>query len=889
MVTVNIDISDSASDTSSSVPSTPTFREKYTPLDEHSFNSNAQFTGMIHHGNTNYGYYASTPDNASLQESIGSSSSSSTAGLRVFWNNLSYRVDGSKVNDQIINNEPSKNTEQCITTNNGGKKCRNVILNNLNGEIRSGELTAIMGPSGCGKTTLLECLAGKRQSGVSGEITFTGCKDVKLSFISQNDNLLCHLTVRESLLFASKLKNHPGNLPESKENVDSYGVFSLDIVPNEKIKSNITSNLKSNNNTTNNIITSNKNNKKKGKFDHESIVQKLLDQFGLDCCADVRVSNCSGGQLKRLSIAQELVSKPNLLILDEPTSGLDSASCYQCIELLQQLTQQRNNEDEPLAVVATIHQPSARVFNMFKKVIFLSTSGRCIYEGSPEKLLSFLSSVGLSCPAYNNPADYMLEIASGEYGKECMVKLANATSEEVRKKCFKGHQSNDEKGEETSAASALTSVVVAGNLPLTLTKMDSGSLAATSASTSSSLCSSKSSSCSSDINSLHKRMNKRKHLPFFYHIHLLFKRTFLSIIRDPMLTAIRFFSHILVAIFIGLLYGSKIGTASGCPPSSGINIDNVGNMQKHLYEDLTASGENSANLFFAAMFVMFGALFPTVLTFPTELNVFLKERSNGWYHSRTYFMAKTMADIPMQVIFPIIYGGIIYLMSGQVWSLWRFSMFNVILMLTGLAAQSHGLLVSALFSHDSNAAVFVGPMTTLPCLLFAGFFVRIKTIPSYLMIFSYISYIRFSFEALISLIYGFDRCSITPLTIPTDTSGSSGSALFKFLSVLFSPEYEDYTDGEGGLNATAIEERPVPTFSPSRGLIESIVKDFQSNNPFLGDVISGDKNNTTSYVMRQFDLTDYSLYMNIMRLVICFLVLRIAAYLFLTWKSDRKR
>ena len=237
-------------------------------------------------------------------------------------------------------------------------------------------------------------------------------------------------------------------------------------------------------------------------------------------------------------------------------------------------------------------------------------------------------------------------------------------------------------------------------------------------------------------------------------------------------------------------------------------------------------------------------MLPTVLTFPSELNVFMKERSNGWYHSRTYYLAKTMADIPMQILFPMVYGSIIYLMSGQLFEPWRFVMFLTILVLTGLCAQSHGLMVSALFVHDPNAAVYVGPMTTIPFLLFAGFFVRIKTMPGFFVVFSYISYIRYAFEAMISLIYGFDRCLITPMHIPKDPSGNSGSNLFKFLTILFSPEYEDTDYVDEAVNGTAEATTAASigsmssggSFHPSKGLIESIVKDFQSNNPFFGDL-----------------------------------------------------
>ena len=747
-----------------------------------------------------------TTSKSSLTESYESPtlSTASKDKLEVSWHNLSYVVDNCA-------NSPSLVQRLCHPRSKTRTDKLHVILNSLSGHFKSGELTAVMGPSGSGKTTLLECLAGKRQVGVTGDVTLNGCDKAKLSFIGQNDQLLCHMTVRETILYASKLKNSKKNEAVVGCDVNSNHLVSVDVIPNEKIGTY--------SNVQNDMIEKRHHHVGCDHIDHIAITEKLLDQFGLQKCADVRVSHISGGQLKRLSIAQELVSKPNLLILDEPTSGLDSASCFQCVELLLKLAQQRDYE-HPLAIVATIHQPSARVFMMFQRVYFLSTKGQCIYDGAPSNLVEYLSGVGLNCPPFNNPADYMTEIASEDYGVECVARLSSLAA--------KRHE------------------------PFFL-PVDGKP---------------------TDVGSVEKKLRPQQKYPFFEHISLLFQRTFLSIVRDPMLSTLRFVSHLLVAVFIGLLYGNKIGQASGCPPI--YTLETVGSTQKHLYDDIIATSENVANLFFCAMFVMYGALMPTVLTFPMELHVFLKERNNGWYSVKTYYLAKTLADIPLQIVFPVFYAIIVYLMNGQIWSPWRFGMFVFIFVLVGLVAQSQGLLVSALFLDDPSSAVFVAPMTSVPFLLFAGFFVRIKTMPQYLVVVSYLSYVRYAFEALISVMYGFDRCVTHPLEIKSD---GTQSALLNFLQLFFSSDY-DYDDGV--TNATNVEP------PASKKLIESIVKDLQENNPFISDVFAS-KNTTESYVLSQFDLTDYSLYVNIMRLVICFFVLRIACYLILLYKTSKKR
>ena len=250
-------------------------------------------------------------------------------------------------------------------TGKGKDASKKVILNKVNGKVKSGECLAIIGSSGAGKTTLLNYLSRKIESKtleITGDVLLNGENitsdkfNLIASYVMQDDILEATMTPIEILLFTAKLKL---------------------CLPNHEI---------------------------------EKRVEKMIDDLHLTRCQNTKIGGVlergvSGGERKRTSIGVELISDPKIVFLDEPTTGLDSYNAYEVIQLLNQLSKMNK------MIIFTIHQPSSEIFELLDK-IYIMALGKTVYFGPKDQSLDCFASFNLAIPANYNPFEHFMEMTN---------------------------------------------------------------------------------------------------------------------------------------------------------------------------------------------------------------------------------------------------------------------------------------------------------------------------------------------------------------------------------------------------------------------------------------------------------------------------------------------
>ena len=211
-----------------------------------------------------------------------------------------------------------------------GKK---VVLDNINLEIKKGEVVSLIGPSGSGKSTILRSIIDL-ETITSGDILIEGnnLKDKKIKkemllktgMVFQTFNLFPHMSVRNNI------------------------VKTLELV------------------------------KKMDKKEANKIAEETLEVVGLIDKIDNFPSELSGGQKQRVAIARALSLRPDILLFDEPTSALDPELVKEVLDIIRKL------KNDKITMLIVSHEMNF-VKEISDKVVVLE-KGEILEKGDSKKI-----------------------------------------------------------------------------------------------------------------------------------------------------------------------------------------------------------------------------------------------------------------------------------------------------------------------------------------------------------------------------------------------------------------------------------------------------------------------------------------------------------------------
>ncbi|KAJ1960331.1 ATP-binding cassette transporter snq2, partial [Dipsacomyces acuminosporus] len=248
----------------------------------------------------------------------------------------------------------------------GGEK--KLLIRKMSGEVKEGEMLLVLGRPGSGCSTLLRVLGNLRKSytHIDGLVSYGGLSPEEVSqrfrgevaYNQEEDVHFPTLTVRKTLDFAIHCKTLSRQV----------------LVKREAYK--------------------------------KEILEVLLEIYGLTGCADTIVGSAflrgvSGGERKRVSIAEQMACGASVSVWDGSTRGLDSSSALDYVRSLRISADLLQTSS-----VVTIYQASQNIYDLFDKVLVID-EGRQLYFGPADKAVEYFASIGIYKPPRQTTSDFL--------------------------------------------------------------------------------------------------------------------------------------------------------------------------------------------------------------------------------------------------------------------------------------------------------------------------------------------------------------------------------------------------------------------------------------------------------------------------------------------------
>jgi len=341
-------------------------------------------------------------------------------------------------------------------------------------------------------------------------------------------------------------------------------------------------------------------------------------------------------------------------------------------------------------IIFTIHQPSVEVLQLFDRLLLLGR-GQTVYFGSNAQMLDYFASIGYKCPSWENPANYLMDTIHGD-SQSYEQKLAEKATEEGSAL----ESMYDHAEEQAHKLAGLFKKRAPETLEGATSKTPPPPI---------------------DLSADPHRSG------FFKSLSCIVARQFKHLFREPAALRAGIGQVLFISLVMGLIY-LRLGYTN------------------------TNMGDRTGALFFAVVFMSFGGILGPFFGFATERKIFLFQQQDGLYSTSAFYAGKIVAEMPMFFVTATLWSVIFYWMCNFRPGAGHFFIFWIVIVLVVNVAYSYGMLIVNLIPNQ-QVALQVFPVLFMPLMIFSGFYLNKDNTPVYFIWVQYISFIKWSFQAIV--------------------------------------------------------------------------------------------------------------------------------------------
>eukprot|EP00667_Euglena_gracilis_P000307 EG_transcript_307 len=518
------------------------------------------------------------------------------------------------------------------------------ILRDVTGSFRPGKTTLMLGPPRSGKSTLKKLIAGRLRETAHAKLQGTveyggqrlqekgqpgGLKLYKLvGYVPQTDQHIPTLTVRETMRFSHSCANEASKKHFLQEGLSEQAYQELLLLKD---------------------------------FTAETTMAILgIRHVGDTLVGNEQLRGVSGGQRKRLTTGEILVTNTPVLLADEISTGLDSATTFDICSAFKAYAHCLNR-----TIVVSLLQPTPETYSTFDEILVMA-AGQIAFHGPREHVLPYFQALGFACPHNKDTAEFLQEVtlpqgiakyrADEEMGTPWFTILEPEDFGEAwRNSPLFRQRLEDDMALQEKSKDSLDALPAEGYIRHMLT-----SRYTTSASRSMWLC---------------------------------LRRQVLLTARKKEVTV----GSLIQVMVVGLILGSLYYQVPIDSPDNKFTI-----------------------LFFSMIFISLGgmALIPAVVA---EKNVVYRQTAAHFFSSTPYSVAVSLLEIPLTFLEVLVFVCIMYFMVGFSPNAGNFFLFVLTIMLVKLAIGAMFRTI-AVFTPNAEAAQAAASVILIVFVLHAGFF-----------------------------------------------------------------------------------------------------------------------------------------------------------------------